>query len=157
MYARNIVRAHARRGFGLVSTTPHSHDVFSVARKIAHGAGAGFLILSGAGALEQETTQEKLALAARSYDLTSGDGVAAAFFEGAFNDPIQILGAVFVFMAAGQCIARFVGLAAAMTVFFMYKQGVDLADAALWAEQLLTRFNAAFEAFVDPAIISGAD
>ena len=136
-------------GLGLWEPAPHSHDPFSVVRKMIQGAGAGFLMLSGAGAIDdgQEIVPTEM------YDFTSADGLTEAFFAGAFNDPIQIAGAAFIFLAAGKCVARFFGLAAALAAFAAYTNGVSTGDIMAIFGSAGERLSAAATAFMNPTLV----
>ncbi len=147
-----------RRSFGLWSSTPHDHGILTVARKMGQGAGAGLLVLSGAGALvtgdpAKSGAVADLTAAASQYDLTTPTGMADALFAGQFNDPLQILGAIFVFLSAGQCIARFFGLAAVLSAFFLHSQGVTLAEVVDFLSFLPQRLEAAATAFAAPGAV----
>ncbi len=149
-----------RRQLALWNSAPHSHGPLTVSRKVAHGAGAGLLVLSGAGGLlDGEGAGAAGVMAgpvASPYDFTTINGVMEAFLAGAFNDPLQIIGAIFVFLSAGQCVARFFGLAAVMGAFVLHAQGVTTADAATIFEDFLRRLSAAGAAFLDPALVENA-
>ena len=143
MAARSVAFPWPRaRGYGLFTTRPHSHGPFTVTRKMAQGAGAGMLILSGANGLSNDgniivglaEAIREMAATSAAYDLSTADGVTEALLSGAFNTPLQIAGAAFVFLSAGQCIARFVGLAAVMLAFGLHKQGVTLDDMMTFAQ-----------------------
>ena len=150
-----LVQSGLRSGMGLWTTAPHDHGPFTVLRKAAQGAGAGFLVLSGLGALTPESAGvAKAAPSLASFDLTNFDGLTSALFSGAFNDPLQIIGAALVFIAAGRCIARFFGLAAALLVFFLYIKGASVGDLAVLAGSVAERFAAALTAFMEPSLVS---
>ncbi len=162
MRSRNIAYPWPpiRRGLALWSSTPHSHGPLTVARKIAHGAGAGLLVLSGAGGLVGGRGGEPagvmagpIGAPASPHDFTTINGVMEAFLAGAFNDPLQIIGAIFVFLSAGQCVARFFGLAAVIGAFVLHAQGVTTGDAATLLADFVRRLGAAGTAFLDPSVI----
>lgn len=149
-----------KRRCGVWNMAPHSHAPLAVARRAAQGAGSGLLLLSGVGALvfgETDTAAaEALASAAAlssNYNLFSVEGLMQALLSGAFNDSLQIAGAMVIFMTAGQCIARFFGLAAVFAAFFLYAQGVTLGEAMTFFNTTVERVEAARTAFADPALV----
>lgn len=133
---------------GLLASSPHAHGPFGVVRKAGQGAGAGLLVLSGAGALGG--ADAAAAPTPALVDYGSLEGLVAGFISGAFNSPLQIAGAVLLFIAAGQCIARFFGLVAVMVGFWLYAQGVTIGDVAEFAVSLPARLSAAVDAFSNP-------
>jgi len=124
------------RGYGLFTTQPHSHGPITVTRKIVQGAGAGLLTLSGVGGLMRDGNLSEgaadalktMASTSNTYDLSTIDGFTEALLAGAFNDPLQIAGAMIMFLSAGRCVARFVGFSAVMLAFGMKSQGITLED-----------------------------
>jgi hypothetical protein len=114
-------------------------------RKVGHGAGAALLLLSGAGAPGGADAATLPTPSVVEY--SSLDGLTSSFLSGAFNNPLQIAGAVLLFAAAGQCIARFVGLIAIMIAFCLYSQGATLADVFSFGGSLVHRSSAAVAAF----------
>jgi hypothetical protein len=138
--------------FGLLSTAPHSHGAFGVLRKTGQGAGAGLLALSGSGAL----TRNPAEVAAPVYvDYASFEGLTAGLLNGAFNAPLQIAAAVLLFVAAGKCIARMIGLAIVLGGFILYSQGARMDDVYAILQSLWYRLSAAFTAFMNPAVVGG--
>jgi hypothetical protein len=136
--------------FGLLASEPHPHGPFGVMRKVGHGAGAALLLLSGAGALggAEAATLPTPAVV----DYSSIEGLTSGFLTGAFNSPLQIAGAVLLFIAAGQCVARFIGVIAVMAGFYFYSQGVTLADVFVFLGSFTHRLSAAVAAFSHPPV-----
>ena len=134
-------------------SSDHSHAPFAVFRKFAQGAGAAYLIATGAGnlgaapAIAAENSSTAAASVAPVFDLTSLNGIAESLVTGGLTGPLQIAGAVLVFLAAGKCIARLVGLAAMFGVMFMYSQGVTTEEMFTFAGSFARRLSAAVEAF----------
>lgn len=133
---------------GLLSNTPHSHGPFSVFRKTGQGAGAGVLGLSGAGAFGET----QAAATAPPMDWSSLDGLANSLASGAFSGPLQLLAAALVFLAAGRCIARMLGLALVTAGFIAWREGVRLEDVTPILDSLWVRVSAAAAAFVNPPV-----
>lgn len=52
-----------------------------------------------------------------------------------------------LFLLAGQCVARFLGLAIGAAVLLLYMQGVTVEDAWAFVEQFGSRLSAAEQAF----------
>lgn len=134
--------------FGLLSKTPHKHGLFGLLRKTGQGAGAGALGLSGAGAFGAHP-------APLGVDLSSVEGWWAGLASGAFNAPLQILAAILIFLAAGKCIARLIGLGIVIGAFVLYMQGMRLDDVWPLAQEFWRRLSAAFQAFMNPSAPAG--
>lgn len=120
---------------------PHTHRPFEVFRKLGQGAGAGLLALSGADTMLAGG-------GAMAMDLTSLHGIAETLATGGFNGPLQILGALIIFIAAGRCIARFAGLLAIAAAFMLHMQGVGIGEVGSFAGDFVQRAAAAFDAFM---------
>ena len=131
---------------GLLSPAPHAHGPFSVFRKTGQGAGAGLLGLAGAGAFGGQSAPP--AAASTPFDLSSIDSVFAALMSGAFNGPLQILGAVLIFAAAGRCIARMFGLGIVLLGFVAWQQGMRWDDLLPALQEFWARATAAYAAFM---------
>ena len=124
----------------------HSHLTFAALRKFMQGAGSALLVFSGADAM----TGPAVASAARTapiMDFTSLDGAIQTIFAGGLNGQMQIAAAVLLFIAAGQCIARFAGLVVAGIVILLYLQGVTLDDVLVFSQHFVQRLGAAATAF----------
>lgn len=80
-------------------------------------------------------------------DFSSMEGLLQTMFAGGLSGPLQIIAAVFLFLAAGKCVSRFLGLAIGATVLFLYMQGVTLADAQSFLTHFVQRLSAAASAF----------
>ncbi|WP_425409149.1 hypothetical protein [Hyphococcus sp.] len=81
-------------------------------------------------------------------DFFSFEGVLQTLTSGQFAGPLQIALAVLLFVAAGRCIARFLGLAIAAAVIFLYLQGVTVEDSMMFFERFADRISAAVQAFL---------
>ncbi len=75
------------------------------------------------------------------------DGLVQTIFGGGLTGHMQIAAAAFLFIAAGQCIARFAGLVVAGIVILLYLQGVTMEDALVFAQHFAQRLGAAATAF----------
>lgn len=129
-------------------TKPHTHHPFEVFRKFGQGAGAAYLMMTGSGSLIG-------AGAERIVDFTSLEGLARSLATGGVTGPLQILGAIVIFLMAGRCVARFLGLLTVGAAFVLYSQGVTLAEIASFAGEFGARFSAATDAFLaTPAHLS---
>lgn len=113
-------------------------------RKFAHGAGSALLAFAGADSL----TSSARATPSGEIDLSTIDGLMQSFLSGGLAGPLQIAGAAFLFLAAGRCAARMLGLLAAAGVIVLYLQGVTVEDAAAFATRFGDRMIAAHTAFV---------
>lgn len=80
-------------------------------------------------------------------DFTTLDGFTQAMLEGRLTGPAQIIAAAFLFLAAGRCTARLVGLAAGLALVYLYLQGATLSEALQLAGDLGDRIAAAAQAF----------
>ena len=119
---------------------PHTHHPFEVFRKFGQGAGAAYLVMSGSGSMLEPA-------AGAALDLASLEGFAASLMSGAVAGPLQIVGAVVIFLLAGRCVARFLGLASVAAAFVLAAQGVTISEMADFAGGLGARLSAAAEAF----------
>ena len=80
-------------------------------------------------------------------DFTTLDGFTQAMLEGRLTGPAQIIAAAFLFLAAGRCTARLVGLVAGFALVYLYLQGATLSEALQLAGDLGVRIAAAAQAF----------
>jgi hypothetical protein len=117
---------------------PHSHHPFAVFRKLGQGMGAGYFTVAGSSAV---------AAPAAPVDFSSLNGLADAFFSGGLNGPLQLAGAVFLFVSAGRCLVRFAGLILVIGAFILHAQGVSLNEVVAFASGFARRMSAAIEAF----------
>jgi hypothetical protein len=83
-------------------------------------------------------------------DISSWEGVWTGVASGAFNAPLQIIAAVLIFLAAGKCIARLIGLGLVIAAFVLYAQGMRFEDVWPLAQEFLRRVSAAYQAFMHP-------
>ncbi len=124
------------------SASPYPQWVSAV-RKFFHGAGASLLLFSGANSI----TSDQPAAALVSADAPALLGALGPLLGNDFAGPVQIVVAVLLFLAAGQSIARFVGLAVAAIVIFCYLNGVGPQDMWVMAQHFFARLGVAIEAF----------
>lgn len=129
---------------GLFTNEPHDHGFFSVFRKSGQGAAAGVIGVNGVAALG-ETASAHLP----RIDFSTWEGVLASLFNGTFNAPLQIMAALILFLSAGRCVARIIGLGAVLVGFVAYSQGVRWEDVYPLLSTLGARFGAAFRAFME--------
>lgn len=118
-------------------------EIFQQIRKFAQGAGSAVLVFTGSGSMSEGAAQDALTAA----DPASIDGWLTAILNSDYAGPAQIIAAIFLFITAGQSIARFIGFGVAAIAIFMWWQGISPQD--LWAMtgNLAQRFGAAAEAF----------
>ena len=137
------------RSGGLFSLLGRSVDV---SRRFAHGAGAAMLMFTGAGAMtrsgEDANPLRALMDALAGIDFGSPEAIINAVGLDVFAGPMQIFCAASLFLLAGRCAARYVGLLAAGGVVYLYTQGVSIDDATLYTSNFLDRLNAARTAFL---------
>ncbi|WP_375202627.1 hypothetical protein [Hyphococcus sp.] len=126
-------------------SAPHSHYTFAALRKFIQGIGSALLVFNGAGAITSPATAATAPVMA---DFSSVEGILATLMQGEYAGLAQIGAAVFIFLAAGQCIARFAGLAAAGLAIFLYHQGVTVEDVLTFAGHFTERLGAASDAFL---------
>lgn len=117
---------------------PHTHRPFDLFRKLGQGMGAGYFTVAGSSAV---------AAPAAPMDISSLDAVVDTFFAGGLNGPLQLAGALFLFMSAGRCLIRFAGLIAVVAAYALHAKGVELSDVATFLNQFAQRLSAAIEAF----------
>ncbi len=125
-------------------------------RKFTHGAGSALLVFAGADSLTAATSAAQIDDASR-INLTTIDGVAQSLLSGALAGPLQVAGAAFLFLAAGKCTARLLGLLAAGAAIFLYLQGVALSDVVAYVERFAARLSAAQTAFMTTDVLHAKD
>jgi hypothetical protein len=132
---------------GLFTNEPHDHGFFSVFRKSGQGAAAGVIGVNGVNGVAAigETATANLP----RIDFSTWEGVLASLFNGTFNAPLQVMAALILFLSAGRCVARIVGLGAVLIGFVAYSQGVRWEDVYPLLSTLGARFSAAFCAFME--------
>lgn len=113
------------------------------ARKLAQGAGSAALIFNGAGDMSAAPVSD-LAYT----DFSSLEGLAQSLLGGQLAGPAQIAAAILVFIAAGQCRARFIGFAAAALFLFLSLKGITPEDMWAFANHFAIRIGAATDAFM---------
>ena len=140
---------------GLLTDEPHSHGFFSVFRKSGQGAAAGVIGLNGVTAISAPVgtivvppVVANASPAPPHLDLSSLEGLLAALFNGTFNAPLQIMAALILFLSAGRCVARIVGLGAVMVGYVAYTQGLRWEDVYPLLHSLGDRTAAAWRAFM---------
>jgi hypothetical protein len=140
------------------SLFPHSNQSglrpgrsVDVARKFAQGAGSALLVFAGADSIASSAAASA-AGAPPIADFSSLEGLMTTMLSGQLSGPIQIIVAILVFLAAGQCIARFFGLIAAATVIVLYLQGVTVEDVSVFVQHFGERIAAASSAFLDAEV-----
>ncbi|GJL93287.1 hypothetical protein [Hyphococcus sp.] len=124
----------------------HSHLTLDALRKFAQGAGSALLVFSGADSVTSSAAASSAAIQPMM-DFSSLDGIVQTIFSGGLNGQMQIAAAIFLFIAAGQCIARFAGLLVAGVVIILYLQGVTAEDVLVFFQHFAQRLGAAATAF----------
>jgi hypothetical protein len=130
----------------------HSHYTVDAARKFAQGAGSALLVFSGADSVANPSANAGAGAGTSGFDWTSIDftsfeGILGSLVNGPFTGPVQIIAAVMLFLMAGRCVSRFLGLAVGASVLFLYMQGVTVDDAWMFFERFGERITAAAQAF----------
>lgn len=133
---------------GLLTKEPHEHGFFSVFRKSGQGAAAGVIGVNGVTALQAP------AHALPPIDLSTLESALASLFNGTFNAPLQVIAALILFLSAGRCVARIVGLGVVLVGFVGYSQGLRWDDVSPIAQSLGVRLLAAWRAFMAPPDLS---
>lgn len=110
-------------------------------RKFAQGAGTPILAYSGL------STASEVAGAPSAADFATLDGFTLAVLEGRLTGPAQLIAGALLFLAAGRCTARLVGLVAGAVLVYLYMNGATAADGLSMAKEFTTRIVAAFKAF----------
>lgn len=116
--------------------------------KFLQGAGTALLAYTGAGNL----TGASGAGVPGVTDFTTIDGFTQAMLEGRLTGPAQLIAGAFLFIAAGRCNARMLGLFAGLALVFFYSQGVTLAEMIQIGGDLVGKLVAAAAAFGKEAI-----
>lgn len=144
--------AHAAIGQPLVYYAPPSKPAalyerhfpsIGALRKFAQGAGTALLGFSGANNMTGATAGGVPTVA----DFTTLDGFTQAVLDGRLTGPAQLIAGAFLFLAAGRCTARLLGLFAGLALVYFYMQGVTLADMLRYAAGASARFAEALSAF----------
>lgn len=117
----------------------------NAARRFAQGAGSALLVFSGADSMTNSAAASVGDVA--PLDFSSLDGIIQSAMSGGLTGPFQIIAAAFLFLAAGRCVSRFLGLIVAAGVLLLYMQGVTVQDAWLFLEHFTQRLSAAASAF----------
>ncbi|MEX0644063.1 MAG: hypothetical protein WD076_02050 [Parvularculaceae bacterium] len=129
----------------------HGHKPLGVMARLAQGAGSALLMFAGADTMTSGASAAALGTPPL-VDFTSIEGIAQSVLTGGLTGPMQIVAAVFLFLVAGKCIARFVGLAAVATILVLHMQGVTVDDALVFVDGFSQRFAAAVLAFQNAQI-----
>jgi hypothetical protein len=124
----------------------HSHLTLNALRKFAQGAGSALLVFSGADSMTG-TAAASTGGVTPMMDFSTLDGIVQTIFSGGLSGQMQIAAAAFLFIAAGQCIARFAGLVVAGVVMILYLQGVTAEDVLVFFQHFAQRIGAAATAF----------
>lgn len=132
------------------SLRPHTGARYArpvgAARKFAQGAGSALLVFAGADSMTANASAAA-AGAPAMVDFSSMEGLLQTMFAGSLSGPLQIIAATFLFLAAGRCVARFLGLAVGAVVLLLYMQGVTLAEVQTFVLNFMERLSAAASAF----------
>jgi hypothetical protein len=124
----------------------HGHQPVGVMARLAQGAGSALLMFAGADSMTSAAEASSMG-APPLVDFTSIEGLAQSLVTGGLTGPMQIIAAIVLFLIAGKCIARFVGLAVVGTILVLYMQGVTFNDAWVFFEGFSQRLVAAASAF----------
>jgi len=116
--------------------------IVDTARKFAQGAGTPILAYSGAA-----NAADVAAGAPAITDFTTLDGFTQAVLDGRLTGPAQLIAGAFLFLAAGKCTARLVGLAAGAAIVYFYTQGHTVAEGLVIIKDFTARIVAAAKAF----------
>ncbi|MEK7266321.1 MAG: hypothetical protein AAB227_09510 [Pseudomonadota bacterium] len=125
--------------------------VIDSVRKFAQGGGTPILAFNGATNLTADAAGSPVIA-----DFTTLDGFTQAVLEGRLTGPAQLIAGAFLFLAAGRCTARLVGLAAGFTLIYLYTQGHTLAEGVTLTKDLASRLIAAFNAFQSAGVATGS-
>lgn len=132
--------------------SPYPSVAVGATRKFVQGIGTALLVFTGAGAMtrgaEAGQTSDANFASLSNTDFSSVEGLLQAVTSGQFSGPLQIILAVLLFVAAGQCVARFLGLAVAAVAIILYMQGVTVPDVLMFFERFADRLGAAANAFL---------
>lgn len=114
-------------------------------RKFAQGAGTAMLAYAGANNVTGAGAAASGVPVAT--DFTTLDGFTQAVLEGRLTGPAQLLAGAFLFLAAGRCTARLVGLFAGLALVYLYMQGHTAAEGFELTKDFASRIGAAIAAF----------
>ncbi len=114
---------------------------------VKFGQGAGAALAAFAGVNNVAGAADATPGAPTMSDFATLDGFTQAMLEGRLTGPAQMIAAAFLFLAAGRCTARLVGLFAGLALVYLYMQGMSLSEALQLAGELGDRFAAAAQAF----------
>lgn len=114
---------------------------------VKFGQGAGAALAAFAGVNNVTGVAGAAPGAPTLTDFTTLDGFTQAMLEGRLTGPAQLVAAAFLFLAAGRCTARLMGLFAGLGLVYLYMQGATLSEALQLAGELGERFAAAAQAF----------
>lgn len=132
--------------------SPYPAAAVGATRKFVQGIGAALLVFTGAGAMTRggavEQTNAGSASPVSVADVSTIEGLLQTVSSGQFAGPLQIALAVLIFIAAGRCVARFLGLAVAAVAIVLYLQGVTVEDSLMFIERFAGRLDAAAQAFL---------
>lgn len=132
--------------------SPYPTAAVGATRKFVQGIGTALLVFTGAGAMTSGAeTGQTSAVNVASFsgaDFSSVEGLLQAVTSGQFSGPLQIILAVLLFVAAGQCVARFLGLAVAAVAIILYLNGVTISEVLMFFQHFADRLSAAAQAFL---------
>jgi hypothetical protein len=114
-------------------------------RRFAQGAGTSMLAFAGARNVTGAGVAEGGIPVAT--DFTTIDGFTQAVLEGRLTGPTQLLAGAFLFLAAGKCTARLVGLFAGLALVYLFMQGHTITEVFDLSKEFASRFGAAVAAF----------
>lgn len=128
--ARPAAAPAATRGYPR-SIVRFTHE----ARKFGQGAMASVLTFAGADSM----TRRPLLGHDLPVEFGSVESLLQAFGSGQLTGPLQILGAVLLYLAAGQSFARVAGLVFGAALLILYLQGVTVAEMVEFAAAMVMR------------------
>lgn len=111
-------------------------------RKFAQGAGMPVLAYTGAANVTADAAGAPIMT-----DFATLDGFTQAILEGRMTGPAQLIAGAFLFLAAGRCTARVIGLAAGAVLIYLYTQGYTVAEGLTLSKNIASRLAAAYNAF----------
>ncbi|PQA87515.1 hypothetical protein CW354_11985 [Marinicaulis flavus] len=132
----------ARKG---ASPYPRGADAL---RRFIQGAGAVFLVFLGANTMTGAKADPAIPAEPVAYDFSSVEGLLQTMTASQIAGPAQISAALFLFFAAGQSAARFLGLGAAALAIFLYMQGVTVPDVMNFSGQVARHAGDAINALM---------
>lgn len=146
--------AHLRPGSALKPAYPYRpvgtgrKDSLGFVRKLGQGAGAAILMFAGASTMIGDSANSTEKASAPVRDFSSLNGFAESLATGGLMGPLQILGAIILFVAAGKSIARILGLLIAGGAIYLYLNGYSLPEAYELSLNLIERARIALDAFM---------